>query len=242
MTKKSTQNVTQKDTKSDNLSDKRSRNWATIIYPESAPQNFRELISEARLDAFLSPLHTDMDEETQLEKKPHHHLEMKFGSKKSKQQILEIVKAFGGVGAEPVNDFRSYARYLCHLDQPHKKQYDKNEVQTFGSLDYISTIESTADKYVIIGQIMQYCDDHTDEIKYMFSRLLRISRDEHPEWFRHLCDDCGYIIKEYLTSSQYEAKMKQLDEDKKKHLKDRHEYAVRKGIVPDFDPLTGEIK
>lgn len=204
MNKKSSKSAEIKKETMNETKEKRSRNWATIIYPDSAPENFRDIISELMIEALLSPLHTDQDEEKQLEKKPHYHLEIKFSTMKSKDQTLEIVSKFGGVGAEAVNDFRAYARYLCHLDQPNKKQYDPKEVRSFGSLDYLEIIEASADKYKIVGEIMDYIDQHPQEIKNSFSRLLRVARIENESWFRHLCDDCAYIIKEYLTSKDWD--------------------------------------
>lgn len=35
----------------------RTRNWATVVYPESAPKNWREILGEMRVPCFLSPLH-----------------------------------------------------------------------------------------------------------------------------------------------------------------------------------------
>lgn len=206
--------------------EKRSRNWATIIYPDSAPENFRDIIGELMIEALLSPLHTDADEEKQLEKKPHYHLEMKFSTMKSREQVLEIVEKFAGVGAEAVNDFRAYARYLCHLDQPNKKHYEPKEVKAFGSLDYLEIIESSADKYKAIGEILDYVDEHADEIRNSFARLLRAARMENESWFRHLCDDCAYVIKEYLTSKEW-------DERRDEYERMNHPFDVETGEIMD---------
>lgn len=35
----------------------RNRIFATVIYPESAPENFKDIISDWHIEAFLSPLH-----------------------------------------------------------------------------------------------------------------------------------------------------------------------------------------
>ena len=36
---------------------KRFRNYATVVYPESAPENWQEILSDQIIPAFISPLH-----------------------------------------------------------------------------------------------------------------------------------------------------------------------------------------
>ena len=35
----------------------RTRNYATVIYPESAPDNWMQILSESKIPMFISPLH-----------------------------------------------------------------------------------------------------------------------------------------------------------------------------------------
>lgn len=197
--------------KNENASD-RSRNWATVVYPDSALDNWIDLLRDLCISCFVSPLH-DKDKDGEVDKKAHYHVLCKFNSMKSRSQVLEIFEKFSGVGAEKINDFRSYSRYLCHLDQPQKAQYNISDVVSIGDLDYLSIIGSAADKYIVISDILKYIDTHQDTIKYSFSKLLRYCRDNEETWFRALCDNCSYVIKEYLTSCEWEMK-KENDEAK----------------------------
>ena len=50
--------------------------WGFVIYPESSPTNWRDLLIESGIACAVSPLH-DMDidnEETGELKKPHYHI------------------------------------------------------------------------------------------------------------------------------------------------------------------------
>lgn len=47
-----------------------------------------------------------------------------FEGVKTSEQAKEVFSAIGGVGIEPLKSTRAYARYLCHLDNPDKAQYD----------------------------------------------------------------------------------------------------------------------
>ena len=92
----------------------RTRNYATIVYPESAPPDWMEKLSDAHIPALVSPLH-DKDTTADGElKKPHYHVQLLFQSVKSHRQVEAIVAEFGGVGVEVVQDAKAYARYLIH--------------------------------------------------------------------------------------------------------------------------------
>ena len=65
------------------ISAKRIRNWATIVYPESAPDNWQEILKGQLVPAFISPLHDlDYDENGEL-KKEHYHILLLFGGVKT---------------------------------------------------------------------------------------------------------------------------------------------------------------
>ena len=40
-----------------NSSTNRTRNYACIVYPESAPDNWKELLEDMHIPALISPLH-----------------------------------------------------------------------------------------------------------------------------------------------------------------------------------------
>ena len=114
----------------------RTRNWATIIYQESAKENFEEIIDSWHIKAVLSPLHKDDKNKDGAQKKAHWHLTLIFGSVKSRSQVKRLTDEINGVGQEPINDLRGQIRYLCHLDNPEKAQYQESEIKTFGGADY----------------------------------------------------------------------------------------------------------
>lgn len=100
----------------------RTRSYACVLYPESAPENWRDILSDFHIPCLISPLHDKDVNPTGEKKKAHYHVLLLFDSVKSETQAREIFEAFGGVGCEKVNSVRGYARYLCHLDNPEKVQ------------------------------------------------------------------------------------------------------------------------
>ncbi|MDF9633724.1 Rep family protein, partial [Bacillus cereus] len=76
--------------KSSNSKDERTRNWTFIVYPESTPENWREIINDLHTPWIESPLHDkDVNPDGEI-KKPHWHVTMMFSNKKSYEQIREI--------------------------------------------------------------------------------------------------------------------------------------------------------
>ena len=79
-------------------SDARKRNFATVIYPESAPENWREILAGYFVPAFVSPLHDKDVNATGDPKKAHHHVMVMFEGKKSDEQVKTMFDSIGGVG------------------------------------------------------------------------------------------------------------------------------------------------
>lgn len=177
--------------------DTRARNFATVVYPDSAPPDWLDLLSSQMIPCFVSPLHSDDVNPTGELKKPHYHVIVMFEGKKSEEQIRDLFSLFGGVGLEVVKSIRGYARYLCHLDNPEKAQYSPDDVKAFCGADYMGIIGLPIDKYKAIGDMMDFVCQ-TDCTSY--ADLLIYARTFRPDWFRTLCDNGSYVMKEFIKS------------------------------------------
>lgn len=178
----------------------RTRNFATIVYPESAPNEWQDILAQQFIPAFISPLHDKDINPTGEPKKAHYHVVIMFDSVKTEEQAKEIIDLIGGVGLEKVNSIRGYARYLCHLDNPEKAQYDESSVRSLCGADYINTIGLITDKYKAISEIIDYCKENNI---FSFSDLLEYCKEERFDWFRVLCDNGTYVVEKYLKSKSW---------------------------------------
>lgn len=179
----------------------RSNNWATIVYPESAPENWKQLLDDMHLDALISPLHDEDFNPNGEPKKKHWHVLVKFPSVQSQNQAKVVFEQFGGVGTERIANFRNYARYLCHLDNPDKARYQENDVIALGTLSYFDIISVPDDKYQVIGEMIDFCE--VNKI-VSYAQLLRITRKYKQTWYRALCDNASWVMKEYLKAALWE--------------------------------------
>lgn len=181
----------------------RTRNFATVVYPESAPSNWLEILGEMCIPCFVSPLHDkDLNPDGE-QKKPHYHVMLMYDNVKNLEQAIEVFEKIGGVGHEKILSTRGYARYLCHMDNPEKAQYSPEDVKMFGGADYITTIGLVTDKYKAIGEIIDFCEDN-NVISY--AELLVWCRMNRFDWFRVLCDNGTFVVKEYLKSRTWTTK------------------------------------
>lgn len=192
----------------------RTRNYCCVIYPDSAPDNFLDLINGLLVPCVLSPLH-DKDVNPDGEpKKPHYHFMVCFEGVKTVDQAKEVFEVVKGVvpPSPEVKSVRSMARYFCHLDNPDKFQYNIQDVRCFGGLDYMSMIGSAADKYVAIREMIDFCNQNH---VFSYSELLEYASQHRQDWFRMLCDSCTMVMKEYLKSKFWMLQNKFQDEREK---------------------------
>lgn len=178
----------------------RTRNFATVVYPDSAPENWQQILSEQFIPAFISPLHDKDFNVTGEPKKPHWHVMLMYDGVKSIEQVGEVIEKIGGVGCEVVQSSRGYARYLCHLDNPDKAQYNAEDVKCLSGADYMGVIGLAIDKYKAIGEMIDFCEDNNI---VSYSELLKFCRVERFDWFRVLCDNGTLVMKEYLKSKHW---------------------------------------
>lgn len=163
----------------------RHRGFNYVFYPESAPENFREVISSWNVPALLA-LH-DRDED----KKPHYHLLLTFAGMKSLSQVHELVDQLGSKVVEPAYDIHASARYLGHLDQPDKFQYGVGVIEAFSG-------QSVADLTTPIGdpspEILAFV---REQGLVEYSKLIDYCLDERMDWYKwassHSIFLCAYL-------------------------------------------------
>lgn len=163
----------------------RHRGFNAVFYPESAPENFRELIESWRVPALLA-LH-DKDED----KKPHYHLLLMFGGKKSLKQVHALTDELGSKTVQPAYDIRGSARYLGHLDQPTKYQYGVGVLEAFSGASVTDLTQPSGDPSPEILAFLR------EQGITEYAALIHYCLDCRPEWYRwassHSIFLCAYL-------------------------------------------------
>lgn len=137
----------------------RTRNWISILYPESAVENWQDILSQSCVPSIVSPLH-DKDINPDGEpKKPHYHVMLLFSGPKNLEQAQQVFDSIGAINCQPCTDTKAQARYFIHKDNPEKYQYNANDIQNFGGADWSELVATSADMFANIAEIEQYIRD-----------------------------------------------------------------------------------
>lgn len=181
----------------------KTRNWAFVVYPESAPEGWQDLLADTHMPAFISPLHDRDTDSNGVHKKPHYHVVIMSDGPITQKRANEIIEPFCGTkSAEYIRSLRGYARYLAHLDDPQKVQYDPADIIALSGANIEDALRinlSDNDKYRIIGEIIHHCEEA--EICEL-SALTKYSMTEHEDWLPVIVEK-SYFITQFLASLRY---------------------------------------
>ena len=140
---------------------KKCRNWAFTMYPESMPDNWREIIQESGLACAVSPLHDkDINPDGEY-KKAHYHVIVCFEGPTTYNNVLEFTKKLNATIPIDLQSIKGMFRYHIHLDNPEKYQYDDRDRTFFNGFDISSVNELTkteVNKYK--RDILVYIEDN----------------------------------------------------------------------------------
>ena len=179
----------------------RCRNWSVVIYEDSAPSNYIEILDELHIEWIESPWHDKDMNADGTPKKKHKHLGLCCSGVKSYEQIVELVKPLNCPIPQRIHNLRAFTRYLVHLDNPEKAQYDIKGVVAHGGLDVAELLRpSSSLRYTLIGEMLQYVKDNCiiefqDLVDYAQTNM-------NDTWFPLLCDNSAYIVNLYITSQR----------------------------------------
>lgn len=186
--------------------DSRSTTWTFLVYPESAPDNWLDILKGLHVPFILSPLHDkDIKDKTTGElKKTHYHCIIKFKSKKSFTQVKnDVCDNLNGPIPQPVVDFAMMVRYLAHLDDPEKYQYNIEDIQVYGNIDVKEYIYSKRDyQYEVLKEILDFCQKYDIQ---EFSTIINYAKDERKAWFPYIAKTFRATVEAYVRSQRYAA-------------------------------------
>lgn len=139
----------------------KGRDWAFIVYPESAPGNWREILDETHMRWIESPLHDKDFNPDGTFKKPHWHVMLSADGPITLKAVEKIVEPLNVPKPQKVSSGRGLVRYMVHLDNPEKYQYSKDEIIGHCGADVDSYFEmSKTNKTEVMKEIVVYINDN----------------------------------------------------------------------------------
>lgn len=178
--------------KSSKNKEERSRSWCFVMYPESAPENWREILADYSAPYAVSPLHDSDINPDGEPKKPHWHVTVAHQTMKSFAQVRELTDRLNATIPQRVANMVGNIRYMIHKDNPEKAQYEKSDIITgcgFDIENYLATTKS--EKRAIMREIYAFVrEQNIDE----FCDLMDYAFDNEPEWFDYLTDGHSIML------------------------------------------------
>lgn len=182
--------------------DTRTRNWTIVVYPESAPENWREIIDEMHVPWVESPLHDKDVEPDGTIKKAHWHILLMFANKKSYSQVQEISQALNAPNPQKCENAKGMVRYFAHMDSPHKYQYDKSAIIAHSGAEISSYLQATKmERYQLIGEMIAFVREN--DITEMRDLIDYAMDTRFDDWFPLLCDNSAFIMEQYVKSNRH---------------------------------------
>lgn len=184
----------------------KKRNWAFVLYPESAPKNWRERLQKSGLQCAISPLH-DKDTNPDGEpKKPHYHVILVYGSPTTYNNVKALTNGqLGQTVPQPLEQVRGYYRYLTHADNPEKAQYSAGDIQLLNGFDIRDYVEMTKSEVMRYKrELLAFVRDN-DILEY--SDLLDILMDggEATADLLEVASNHTLMLTKYIASRRYKA-------------------------------------
>lgn len=146
----------------------KKRYWAFVLYPESAPENWREILQQTGLSICVSPLHDKDINPTGEKKKAHYHIILCYSGPTTFKCVKSITDSLNQPIPIALEQVRGYFRYLTHKDNPEKYQYDEKEITTINDFDIdnyndlsvsqINAIKIELQRIIRDNDIYEYCD------------------------------------------------------------------------------------
>ena len=187
--------------------DKRSNKWAFLIYQESAPENYLDILEEMHIPFVLSPWHDkDVNKETGEFKKAHKHGVLFFESLKSYTQVSVLLteKLNTPSHVEVVMSPKGMYDYFIHAENPDKTLYSIDEIESGCGFE-LEQFLITNNNEEYLSTVIDIIEEHNFT---EFNNLVRYARGENPSLL-NLIINKTYFFAKYLDSRRYSDKRKE---------------------------------
>lgn len=163
----------------------RARHWQFLIYPESAPEDWREKLNSMQVCWIASPVHDKDTNKDGTYKKAHIHVLLTYEGQKSYSQVKqvadEVCAVFPDIARDVITQNLSVSiEYLTHDGFTEKVLYDKEKITKSPAFDLDKYVNQSEDYHInITFEIIDYVEDNDiTELRDLFNYC----RYNNSEW------------------------------------------------------------
>lgn len=181
------------------------RSWAFVMYPESMPENWNEIIRNTGLPICVSPLHDKDINPTGEGKKPHYHCICYYENPTTLNNVYEnVCRPLNATIPIKLESMRGMYRYHIHLDNPEKYQYDDRDREFFNGFDVslVSSLSAT-EELKILKEILIFVRENDI---FEFVDLLDLLSDNQLNDMFEVATKKHGVISLYITSRRNKIK------------------------------------
>jgi len=189
----------------------KKRNWAFVLYPESAPEDWIDILQKTGLPFAVSPLHNKDLNADEEEKKAHFHVILCYSGPTSFSVVKRLTDSLNCPIPQALEQIIGYYRYFTHKDNPEKVQYSESDIfrgNGFNILDYseLKAGEKEKIKKQLIGIIRER---QLSEYSDFINMLIECGTDEEFS----VASNNTYFFDKYLTSIRNKSKQEYHNEN-----------------------------
>ena len=189
----------------------RCAKWTLVVYPESAPDNWRDVLDDLHIEWVESPLHDKDVNPTGEPKKPHWHILLIFSSVKAYEQVLDLTAPLCGTIPQRVHNTKGLVRYMCHLDNPEKQPYKQSDIKVHGGADiYELLCPSKTEIDMFQTEMLHWVEEN--DIRDLADLNRYACEYEHDTWYPILTSQHSMFIRYHIQSRRHQIKERELNE------------------------------
>lgn len=189
----------------DDYKDISGRFWCFVLYPESAPPNWIEILNMSGVAWACSPLHDKDVNPDGTPKKAHYHVIAIWHQKTTYNNVSVLThNTLQGTYPQKLLTPVGYYRYFTHADNPEKAQYDRREIESGNGFDIADYQKMTKEQIlelrmklssaIIENGIDNYADACLMGMSMGFDEFDEIT--SHTLHYSNLCKSVTYRRKE----------------------------------------------
>lgn len=177
----------------------RTRNWTFIVYPESCPKNWIDILNDYHIPCAISPIHNlDVNSDGEI-KKEHYHIMLTYDSPKDYKQVEEITNELCATIPKKVESKIGMYEYLIHKNDLNKAQYKQEDIIHLSGFDINEMDLYTINEQEEISRdILNFiCNNGITE----YSDLLDYCRIDNINWYKFVRKNFMFY-NTYITSKR----------------------------------------
>ena len=176
----------------------KKRNWAFVLYPESAPVDWVEQLQKTGLQCAISPLHDkDVDPTGEL-KKPHYHIILCYEGPTSFNVVSALCDSLNQPIPQALEQIRGYYRYFTHKDNPEKYQYSEDDIKTVNGFNISNFVELTKTEINEVKDRLQKLIREQSFVEYF--QFVDYLQDNQMRLEWEIASNNTYFFDRYITS------------------------------------------